>query len=232
MVTLLSDLRFWIIAGVLLFLTVVVGHGAYSPKVLAKEPGALARNNTAILGTLALIIVSFAWLSWKAGLASLLLGLIGFGVGARAQERRFLRALADARGRGRTSSLHDLLPFPVWLEQKGCISVQDGLTSYLERLMSVAPPDSMDTQPRTVDAITSDVARQSAEVVLLEQCRAFYGAAPMSPEFDSLLSHKQLAVRMAEDLLAMKLRNQALIEEAMRRAAKPGASPDSLTSNT
>jgi len=117
-----------------------------------------------------------------------------------------------------SASNHEYPLFPVWLKQQGDISVQEGLDRYIDHYVSVAVPiGPLGSQPRTLNEIRFAVARQSTEITLLEQCREYYGASAMSPEFDELFSTKKLVLQMDKDLLEMKLSGQRAISEAMNR---------------
>lgn len=119
----------------------------------------------------------------------------------------------------RTRSDSKLPSFPIWLEQQGSISVQDGLDRYIDQFMSLEPVDLTSPQPTTIEERTRDVSMQRAEVALLEQCCTYYGEDSMSPEFKELLATKKLGLQMAEDSLEMKLKGQRIIQEATERAA-------------
>ncbi len=108
--------------------------------------------------------------------------------------------------------------FPVWLKQQGNLSVQDGLDQYIEQFMSLEPIDLSSSRPMTIEQRKKEVSVMEAEVMLLEQCRSFYGKDSLSSEFNDLLSSKALALQAAKDLLEMKLSRERLVSEAMERA--------------
>ncbi len=116
--------------------------------------------------------------------------------------------------------------FPVWLEQQGNLSVQDGLDRYIEQFMSLESIDLTSSKQRTIEQRKKELAIIEAEVMLLEQCRTYYGEESMSPEFNDLLSTKKLGLQMTKDSLEMKLRTERIICEAKDRAVSQHQTPD------
>ena len=116
-----------------------------------------------------------------------------------------------------TKSENNQPMFPVWLEQQGNLSVQDGLDQYIDQFLSLEPIDLASSRSRTIEQRQKELAVMEAEVMLLEQCRSFYGQDSLSAEFNDLLSSKALALQAAKDSLEMKLGRERLVSEALER---------------
>ncbi len=102
--------------------------------------------------------------------------------------------------------------FPIWLEQQGNISIQDGIDCYIKQFMSLEPLHLTYSKVKTIEQCQKEVATIEVEVMLLKQCQTFYGVESMSPDFNDLLSTKSLALQASKDLLEMKLSRERLVK--------------------
>lgn len=108
--------------------------------------------------------------------------------------------------------------FPAWLHQQGDdVSIQDALDEYINTHISF----------EQIDDVQMDLARQRAEVELLEQLATKYGES-VSPEFNDLLSNKKFVLEKREDLIQMKCESQKAIQEAVRRTNSSNQPPSQI----
>ncbi len=108
--------------------------------------------------------------------------------------------------------------FPAWLHQQGDdISIQDALDEFIDTYISF----------EQIDDAQKDLAKQRAEVELLEQLATKYGES-MSPEFGDLLSNKKFVLEKREGLIQMKCESQKAIQEARRRTNSSNQPPNPI----
>jgi len=65
------------------------------PKILERNPTALALNNLMIIVGIGLLVAVFIVYSWLAGVMCLILSVMAIAVAARLRERIFLNQMAD-----------------------------------------------------------------------------------------------------------------------------------------
>jgi len=70
------------------------------PKILERNPNALALNNLMIIIGIGLLVGIFVFYSWLAGLTCIVLSIVGIGVGVRIRERIFFNKLRPSNKTG------------------------------------------------------------------------------------------------------------------------------------
>jgi len=91
----ITAMTFWLLCIPVLIICGVATFTSMHPKILKRNPTALALNNLMIIVGIGCLITIFVVHSWLAGGICLILAIIVFGIAGRLQERIFFRNLTD-----------------------------------------------------------------------------------------------------------------------------------------
>lgn len=91
----ISTITFWLLCIPVLIIFGAATFTSMHPKILERNPTALALNNLMIIVGIGFLITIFVVHSWLAGGMCLVLSVIAVGIAARLRERLFFRNLAD-----------------------------------------------------------------------------------------------------------------------------------------
>ena len=89
------SISYWLLCIPLLIIVAIAVVTSMHPKIINKNPNALALNNLMILIGIGLLVTIFVLYSWLAGITSIILSIIVIGITGRIRERIFLQQLMN-----------------------------------------------------------------------------------------------------------------------------------------
>lgn len=91
-----GNIFYLLFLGLVLIITYITTWNAFSKEVLSKQPNALIWNNSLIVLGIALIIATFFIFSWIAGITTIVLAFIVYGLAGRKIEKKMMTNIINS----------------------------------------------------------------------------------------------------------------------------------------
>ena len=102
-----GNIFYLLLLGLILIITFITTWNAFSKEILSKRPNALIWNNSLIIFGIVLIIAVFFIFSWIAGITTIILTFIVYGLVGRKIEKRIITNIANSANEEKNKAMRE-----------------------------------------------------------------------------------------------------------------------------